>query len=408
LLSTISDPTPPALSAAFAYDARKNMTFNGRLTMAYDVKGNLATVAGGGASATYAYNAFSQRVKKTVGSSSTHFSYDESGILAGEYASSGARVAEHIYLGDLPIGVAFGAGSAMRVHADYLGTPRAITNGSTLVWKWDSTDPFGANLPSVQTVVYNPRFPGQYYDAESGLHYNHHRTYDPSLGRYVQPDPIGLAGGKNPFNYANQNPLNATDPDGLECWTVDRKIGSGVNKMTRCEFPGVAIFEVPKQKGFPNELRSSETFYHDYHFKLAVVGFDPKEVVKGLIRGPTPGTSTQPATIYGTKNQADMFCEGFHDATGFHNNVTSFATPNLLTGGTVILNMTGDGGFFQGGFFNSGYVAKTLINGVVHTVGEGNSWIQANMMPFNNAMNEKTKSVWDEIIMNSISKSKGK
>ena len=218
LPSTISDPTPPALSATYAYDARKNMAFNGRLTMSYDLKGNLATASGSGMSASYAYNAFSQRVKKTVGSTSTYYAYDEAGNLAGEYSASGARLVEHVYLGSLPIGVVFGSGPAqtMAVHADYLGTPRTITNGSTIMWKWDSIDPFGANLPSVQSVVYNLRFPGQYYDAETGLHYNHYRTYDPSLGRYLQPDPLGLAAGKNPFNYVNQSPLNGVDRQGLD------------------------------------------------------------------------------------------------------------------------------------------------------------------------------------------------
>ena len=103
----------------------------------------------------------------------------------------------------------------MAVHTDYLGTPRALSNGASVAWRWESTDPFGANQPSIQAVVYNPRFPGQYYDQETGLHYNHHRTYDPIFGRYLQPDPLGVAAGKNPLNYVNQNPLNATDSDGL-------------------------------------------------------------------------------------------------------------------------------------------------------------------------------------------------
>ena len=59
------------------------------------------------------------------------------------------------------------------------------------------------------------RFPGQYYDAETGLHYNMHRYYDPDTGRYLTPDPIGLAGGINPFVYTHNNPINVIDPDGL-------------------------------------------------------------------------------------------------------------------------------------------------------------------------------------------------
>jgi len=55
---------------------------------------------------------------------------------------------------------------------------------------------------------------GQFYDQESGLHYNWHRTYSPSVGRYLTPDPIGLLGGTNLFAYGLANPTNNTDPDG--------------------------------------------------------------------------------------------------------------------------------------------------------------------------------------------------
>ena len=107
-----------------------------------------------------------------------YFLYDEAGNLAGEYAAGGAPIAEHIYVGSLPVGASIG-GSILAVHTDYLGTPRALSNGSSVAWRWESTDPFGANQPSIQAVVYNQRFPGQYYDQETGLHYNHDTTYDP-------------------------------------------------------------------------------------------------------------------------------------------------------------------------------------------------------------------------------------
>ncbi|MGD9160247.1 MAG: RHS repeat-associated core domain-containing protein, partial [Desulfobacteraceae bacterium] len=54
----------------------------------------------------------------------------------------------------------------------------------------------------------------QYYDSETGLHYNYHRYYDPSTGRYLTPDPIGLSGGINLYTYVENNPINWIDPEG--------------------------------------------------------------------------------------------------------------------------------------------------------------------------------------------------
>ena len=72
-------------------------------------------------------------------------------------------------------------------------------------------------------VVQNRNHTASNLDVEIGLHENHHRTYDPKLGRYTQRDPLGLAAGKNPFNYANQSPLDGVDINGLLRWSESQR-----------------------------------------------------------------------------------------------------------------------------------------------------------------------------------------
>ncbi len=138
------------------------------------------------------------------------------------------------------------------VHPDHLGTPRIITDptSNSVVWAWDNIDPFGANLPNENPsntgnmFKYNFRFPGQYADAETGLFYNYMRDYDPSIGRYVQSDPVGLSGGLNTFGYSGGNPLNNRDPMGLDFWGG---VGNGLkNVAIGAGLIAVAVVALPE------------------------------------------------------------------------------------------------------------------------------------------------------------------
>lgn len=98
---------------------------------------------------------------------------------------------------------------------DHLGTPVRIIDADNQV-VWDGVYmPFGMVQDGVGLAQNSFRFPGQYADGESGLYYNWHRYYDPQVGRYLTPDPIGLAGGINPFVYVESDPINYKDPLGL-------------------------------------------------------------------------------------------------------------------------------------------------------------------------------------------------
>ncbi|MFO7557789.1 MAG: RHS repeat-associated core domain-containing protein [Desulfobacterales bacterium] len=135
--------------------------------------------------------------------------------------SSGRTVADAVRFLKIDTGPPSQTLTVHYIHNDHLGTPHSITDESgQIVWS-AQYNPFGQATTdddpdgNGQSVVFNFRFPGQYYDEETGLHYNYYRYYDPRTGRYLTPDPIGIEGGMNLYAYVGGNPVNYTDPTGL-------------------------------------------------------------------------------------------------------------------------------------------------------------------------------------------------
>jgi RHS repeat-associated protein len=197
------------------YDASGNTVADGTAQYTYDGRGRLVQAVTTAGNFQYALNGLGQRVAKSGGASPTvrYFAYDETGLLLGEYDTAGAALQETVWLGNTPVAVltpnatTSGATDIQYVFADHLNTPRTITaSNGAVVWQWLS-DVWGAT-PAGGAFTYNLRFPGQYYDQETGLHYNYFRDYHPAgTGRYLQSDPIGLAGGSNSYAYVSGNPL---------------------------------------------------------------------------------------------------------------------------------------------------------------------------------------------------------
>ena len=118
----------------------------------------------------------------------------------------------------------------------------ATDQSQAVVWQTEQT-PFGEVTQTTGTLAQPPRFPGQYADPETGYSYNYFRDYDPSVGRYVQSDPIGLDGGINTYGYALQNSINNYDPKGLDVicgnnavW-IEQGDGHGYCRPTREQGP---------------------------------------------------------------------------------------------------------------------------------------------------------------------------
>jgi large repetitive protein len=208
-----------------AYDENGNtvqQTKNGQsTTYIYNTRDRLETVnLPDGRTATYAYDPFGRRIKKQVGTDTTYFMYAEEGLIS-EYDSSGTVKKSYGWMLD-------GIWATDPVfmlqndqyyfyHNDHLGTTQRITDihGNTV---WDAIyAAFGVALIETDAAfINNLRFPGQYFDEETGMTYNWYRYYDRVTGRYIQVDPIFSDGGINYYTYAFNNPLQFIDQYGLK------------------------------------------------------------------------------------------------------------------------------------------------------------------------------------------------
>ena len=165
----------------------------------------------------YTYNVLGQRVSKSAGGTTTLYLYDFEGNLLAETSGAGTITTEYLYRGRNRLAmVDSSTGAVSFFHTDQFGTPQLMTNeANTQIWQANHK-PFGeAEVNAASAAVNNFRFQGQYYDQETGYHYNYHRYYEPKTGRYLTPDPIGLAGGINPYVYVENDPVNLVDPAGL-------------------------------------------------------------------------------------------------------------------------------------------------------------------------------------------------
>gem|GEM_PF-1470047 len=195
----------------------------------YDAGQRLIAITEGGQTiASYQYDPAGRRIRKTTGQGAsavtTWYLYSDEGLLA-EINAAGEEVRSYGWQPDTGWGSAplwqinHGAAPADAqyhfLHTDHLERPLLASDASGAVTWQALAESFGqSRIGSASSAQINLRLPGQYWDEETGTHYNQQRDYDPQTGRYIQSDPLGLYDGVNTYSYAHQNPLSYTDPTG--------------------------------------------------------------------------------------------------------------------------------------------------------------------------------------------------
>ena len=254
-----ADRAGEAFTAA-EHDASGQPGRFGARSLRWDALGRLTEVRDGERSiARYAYDHRGLRILRTrldpatAAPTTTHIVHDDARQPLAELDADGRLVRQYLWLADLPLAVldipaqpATETGSARRLledlrrivqswldpqaglawlHTNHLGAPELATDpAGQPIWRARYA-PFGAATltpsPARPDFTLDLRLPGQVFDAETGLHYNRARYYDPGEGQYLTPDPLGTPDGPNPYAYAAFNPLGKVDPDGLVLFAFD-------------------------------------------------------------------------------------------------------------------------------------------------------------------------------------------
>jgi RHS repeat-associated protein len=218
-------------NSPYQYDAAGNLTADGSHTYAYDAE-NLLTSVDGGATATYLYDATGRRVQKAVASGQTQYIYDLGGNVASELDQNLTWKNAYVRMnGAIFAQYTVGSPRTAFILSDHLGSTRLLTDMNQSVVQNLDYLPFG-ELNSTDTGISTHEFTGDEQDAETALAHTLFRQYSSVIGRWMTPDPAGLAAVNpsnpqswNRYSYALNNSLALVDSLGLTpaCYTVQNQ-----------------------------------------------------------------------------------------------------------------------------------------------------------------------------------------
>jgi RHS repeat-associated protein len=330
---------------SFAYDANGNTvekSDNGQITRYnYNLEDRLSCVEDGQGAliAEYYYDPFGRRLWKDVDGERLYFVYSDEGLV-GELNTDGQVNREYGYKPNSiwttdPLFLRE-SGQYYFYQNDHVGTPHNIYSTSgAFTWSAEYGS-FGETTTKQDSVLTNNlRFAGQYYDQETGLHYNYFRYYDPNTGRYLRTDPIGLAGGIRLYAYVSNNPITSIDPFGLREWTINRYGGSvsavvvglsgqRVKFISNCENNiritttylvlglGLTVGLEASVWGGPNSEDQSKGYFGDTN----VYESEPKPVGGIFVSGPSAGIVATGGTLGSASLDFSSYAEVYGATSG--------------------------------------------------------------------------------------------
>jgi RHS repeat-associated protein len=208
----------------YSYDTKGNLTGDGVWTYGYNTENMLTSAVKTGTNASFVYDPFMRQTQKTVGTTKTKYVYSGSRLMEEYNGANNTLLRRYVYAGENePVLQIASNGTVTYLHHDHQGSVIAQANTSGVVGNKYKYSPFGEATSLTGTTI---GYTGQRWDNETGMYHYKARYYRPTINRFLQPDPIGYTEDLHLYTYVMNDPMNKTDPEGLEPdYSIDGDFG---------------------------------------------------------------------------------------------------------------------------------------------------------------------------------------